>query len=162
MPGAFIPYFDTSGKKVPFFQIRHQEGSQRRFTFVKDITPICYGFECLPKMKKFLCFTEGSRDSVILRMCGIPAIALPSASSDKLVNGLVNYANAHNLRVVAICDKDEAGERLVEALQTASVGFYDARTPVGKDVGDFYAQKGLECVRRYYKRFITQEGLVTR
>lgn len=162
MPGTFIPYFDVTGKKVPFFQIRHSEESKRRFTFVKDITPICYGFECLPKMKKYLCFTEGSRDSVILRMCGIPAIALPSASSNKLITGLANYADAHKLKVVAICDRDEAGEMLVKALQTASKAFYDRRTPVGKDVGDFYAQKGLESVKAYYQRYITQEGLVTR
>lgn len=27
------------------------------------------------------------------------------------------------------------------------------RTPVGKDVGDFYAEKGLAEVAKYYKKF---------
>ena len=31
--------------------------------------------------------------------------------------------------------------------------YIDARTPVGKDVGDFYEQKGLEEVRRYYAKY---------
>lgn len=162
MPGVFIPYFGTSGKTVPFFQIRHPEGGQRRFTFAKDITPICYGMECLKYMKDYLCFTEGSRDSVILRMCGVPAIALPSASSTKLVKGMVSFAKNHNLLMVAICDKDKAGEVLLKALRDACVPFLDARTPVGKDVGDFYAQKGLESVNAYYKQFAVKKGLVTR
>lgn len=162
MDGTFIPYFDATGTKVPFFQIRHQEGNSRRFTFVKDITPICYGLECLKYMNEYLCFTEGSRDSVILRMCGIPAVALPSASSDSIMKGLISYAKERHLMPVAICDKDEAGERLLKALHSASTAFLDARTVVGKDVGDFYAQNGLESVSEHYKRFKVQEGLITR
>lgn len=160
--GVFIPYFDATGRHVPFFQVRHPEGGQRRFTFAKDITPICYGFECMSKMKEYLCFTEGSRDSVILRMAGVPAIALPSASSTKMMEGLIKYAKDRKLIPVAICDKDEAGEMLLKALKTACMPFIDARTSVGKDVGDLYAKNGLKCVVEQYKKYAVQEGLVTR
>ena len=148
--GVFIPYFDASGKYVPFYQVRHLEG-ERRFTFAPGITPICYGLEQLAKCKDYLCFTEGSRDSVILGMVGVPAIALPSASSDKLLEGLCDYCAKHSLMLVCIGDRDEAGDKLIQKLKC---GALDYRTPVGKDVGEFYEEKGLEAVREHYSLFI--------
>lgn len=147
--GIFIPYFDTTKTVVRFWQVRHTEG-ERRFTFAPGITPICYGMEMLPKCEKYLCFTEGSRDSVILGMVGVPAIALPSASSDKLLNGIADYCLKHQLTLVAVGDRDEAGEKLLAKLP---IGALDFRTPVGKDVGEFYEQEGLEAVKRYYEMF---------
>lgn len=147
--GIFIPYFDTTKTVVRFWQVRHTEG-ERRFTFAPGITPICYGMEMLPKCQQYLCFTEGSRDSVILGMAGVPAIALPSASSDKLLNGIADYCLKRQLTLVAVGDRDEAGEKLLAKLP---IGALDFRTPVGKDVGDFYEQEGLEAVKRYYEMF---------
>lgn len=152
-PGIFIPYFDTTKKFVPFFQIRHLEGD-RRFSFAPGITPICYGMEQLPKCQKYLCFTEGSRDSVILGMAGVPAVALPSASSKIALAGMMKYCTEHNLIPVAICDRDEAGEKLLQSIEGVAL---DARTPVGKDVGDFYEKEGLEAVKSYYSKFAVLE-----
>lgn len=151
-PGIFIPYFDTTRQFVPFYQIRHLEG-ERRFTFAPGITPICYGFEQLPRCKKYLCFTEGSRDSVILGMVGVPAIALPSASSNKLMEKLMAYCRRNHLRPVAICDRDEAGESLIAE---CGCPILDFRSPVGKDVGDFFEKEGLEAVRKYYSMFAVE------
>lgn len=148
--GIFIPYFDTTKTVVRFWQVRHLTG-ERRFTFAPGITPICYGLEQLPKCKRYLCFTEGSRDSVILGMVGVPAIALPSASSDKLLNGIASYCQKNQLTLVAVGDRDEAGEKLLEKLP---IGALDFRTPVGKDIGEFYEQKGLEAVKNYYEMFV--------
>lgn len=148
-PGIFIPYFDASGKFVPFYQVRHLTG-ERRFTFAPGITPICYGLEQLRYCKQFLCFTEGSRDSVILGMVGVPAIALPSASSDKLLDGLTGYCRKNSLILVCVGDRDEAGEALLKKLHG---GALDMRTPVGKDIGEFYEQKGLEAVKQCYAMF---------
>lgn len=150
-PGIFIPYFDATRKYVPFFQVRHLQG-ERRFSFAPGITPICYGLEQLKYCDNYLCFTEGSRDSVILGMVGVPAIALPSASSDKLLGGISKYCAKHSLTLVCVGDRDEAGESLIEKLPCATL---DYRTPVGKDVGEFYEQKGLEAVREYYAMFAT-------
>ena len=51
---------------------------------------------------------------------------------------------------MAVCDRDEAGQKLLDNLD---VPFVDMRTPVGKDVGDFYAEKGLAEVAKYYSKF---------
>lgn len=152
-PGIFIPYFNIDRTRVPFFQIRHTEGD-RRFTFVKDITPIAYGQEMLRKCKRYLCFTEGSRDAIILGMAGVPAVAMPSSASGKILERMCNWCLENRIIPVAVCDRDEAGSKLLESL---TVPFLDKRTPVGKDVGDFYAQKGLKAVMDYYKQFRVED-----
>lgn len=148
--GIFIPYFNPQRTKVLFYQIRHLSG-ERRFTFAPKVTPIVYGMEVLPSCTRFLCVTEGSRDSVILRMAGLPAVALPSASSDKLLEGLCSYCMKNGLTMIWVGDKDEAGESL---MAKASCPMIDYRTPVGKDIGDFYEDAGLEAIKEHYKMFI--------
>lgn len=148
--GVFIPYFDADRSRVDFFQVRHPDGSERRFTFAPGCSPTIYGKECIKFAKRYLCFTEGSRDSVILRMCGIPSVALPSASSGTLLKRLARYCAERGTILVAVSDRDEAGDKLLANLTTP---YIDMRTPVGKDVGDFYAEKGLTEVNNYYKRF---------
>ena len=147
--GVFIPYFNEDRSKVEFFQVRHDD-PERRFTFAPGCTPTLYGKECLRFAKKYICFTEGSRDSVILRMCGIPTVAVPSASSGHILRELSNLCVERRAILVAISDRDEAGEKLLANLD---VPYIDMRTPIGKDVGDFYAEKGLEEVAKYYKEF---------
>lgn len=51
---------------------------------------------------------------------------------------------------MAVSDRDEAGEKLLANLD---VPYINMQTPVGKDVGDFYAEKGLAEVAKYYKKF---------
>ena len=148
--GVFIPYFNEDRTRVDFFQVRHPDGGDRRFTFAPGCTPTIYGKECIRFAERYLCFTEGSRDSVILRMCGIPAVALPSASSGHLLRNLGRFCIERGTILVAVCDRDEAGQKLLDNLD---VPYLDMRTPVGKDVGDFYAEKGLEEVAKYYDKF---------
>lgn len=149
-PGIFIPYFNPNRTKVLFYQIRHLTG-ERRFTFAPKVTPIVYGMEVLPSCKRFLCVTEGSRDSLILRMAGVGAVALPSASSDKLLDGLCSYCMKNRLKLVWVGDRDDAGEAL---MAKATCPLLDYRTPIGKDVGDFFEEQGIEAVREYYKMFM--------
>lgn len=147
--GVFIPYFNEDRSTVEFFQVRHTEG-ERRFTFAPGCTPTIYGKECIRFAERYLCFTEGSRDAVILRMCGIPAVAIPSASSGHLLRELSRICTERRTILVAISDRDEAGEKLLANLD---VPYIDMRTPVGKDVGDFYAEKSLAEVAKYYNKF---------
>lgn len=148
--GVFIPYFDDDRRRVEFFQLRHDGRSDRRFTFAPGCEPGLYGKECIKMAERYLCFTEGSRDSVILRMCGIPAVAVPSASSGKLLRELGHAMLDKHIILVAVSDRDDAGNKLLEELD---VPYLDMRTPVGKDVGDFYAEKGIAEVNKYYKKF---------
>ena len=155
-PGIFIPYFNMTRDKVPFFQIRHLEGD-RRFTFAKDITPIMWGFDVLPKVEKSLCFTEGTRDAAILRSLGIPAVAMPSSSSGRILNGLEKWCGERGIELVAVCDKDEAGEGLMKTLKSP---FLDVRSPVGKDVGDFLQECGREAIRAFYGHLSISKELI--
>ena len=148
-PGVFIPYFNLSREKVIYFQIRHLEGD-RRFTFPKGLSPAVYGLEQLRYCKRYLTFTEGSRDSVILGMAGVPAVALPSAASGTHLKKMEQYAKDKGLILVCAGDRDEAGDRLISNLTGP---FIDARTPVGKDIGDLYEQQGLEGVKKYYGQY---------
>ena len=154
--GIFIPYFNMEKDRVPFFQIRHLEGD-RRFTFAKDITPIMWGFDVLPKVSGWLCFTEGTRDAAILRSIGVPAVAMPSSSSGKILQGLEKWCSERGIELIAVCDKDEAGEKLMEALQKP---FLDVRSPVGKDVGDFLKERGVEALKAFYGHLSISEGII--
>lgn len=58
----------------------------------------------------------------------------------------------HGLTLVCVGDRDEAGDKLISNITGP---FIDARTPVGKDVGDFYAERGLEEVKKYYDVYRT-------
>lgn len=148
-PGLFIPYFSTGRDKVVYFQIRHDEG-ERRFTFAKGVSPLVYGLEQLSKMSKYLVFTEGSRDSVILGMAGVPAVALPSASSGSHLKKMEQYAEENNLILVCAGDNDEAGDKLISNITGP---YIDARTPIGKDIGELYEQEGIEGVKKYYGNY---------
>lgn len=154
MPGIFIPYFTLDRKTVCFYQIRHLQG-ERRFSFASGYTPTLYGLENLAKAKQFVAYTEGSRDAVILNMVGVPAVALPSASSANLLHKLCDYCIEHSLMLFAICDKDKAGDALIRELTCPAI---DMRTPVGKDIGDFFEEQGLEAVRKYYAPIALSEA----
>lgn len=147
-PGLFIPYFNLDRSRVIYWQIRHPNGAERRFSFPRGCSPQVYGLEQIPKMGRYLPFTEGSRDSVILGMAGIPAVALPSASSHAHLKRMAEYAKRNGKILLAISDNDDAGSKLLEGLD---VPFIDARTPVGKDIGDLYQQQGIEGVKKYYE-----------
>lgn len=149
--GIFIPYFNVERSKVRFWQIRHEEGSDRRFTFARGCRPIVYGLDTLHHVERYLVFTEGARDSAILRGVGVPAVALPSASSGAQLNRMEQYATDHGLVLVCCGDRDEAGDRLISNIKGP---YIDARTPVGKDVGDLFEQRGMEGVRREYAKYI--------
>lgn len=101
--------------------------------------------------------TGNCRDAAILRSIGVPAVALPSASSGKIMKGLEKYCNDNKIRMVAICDKDEAGEGLLKTLQSP---YTDLRSPVGKDVGDFLAERGIEALRAFYAPLQISQELI--
>lgn len=153
--GIFIPYFNFDRTKIPFFQIRHPDGSERRFTFASGSTPIPYGLECIQQMDRWLVVTEGSRDAAILRLCDVPAVALPSASSQRLLERLYGLSRSRGLSLVYAGDRDSAGDKL---LANFNHPYIDARTPVGKDVGDLFERYGEEGVKEYYDKYRINKG----
>lgn len=150
----YIPYFDINRSVVHYYQIRYLEGDTR-FTVAPGVKQIAYGLEMLPRCKKYLCFTEGSRDSVILGMAGVPAVAMISASSNQTLDGMMKYAKANNLEPIAVCDNDEAGDKLLDNLSSYVLDYRVSKID-GKDVGDLYEKKGLDAVKQMYKNFIQE------
>ena len=149
----FIPYFSMTRKRIPFYQIRHTQGD-RRFTFAQGHEPIAYGLDVLPDVKKYLFVTEGSRDSIILRWAGVNAIALPSASSIKILDGLQKYVEEHNILLCWCGDRDEAGERLMGNIK---IPYVDCRCDY-KDIGEMLEAEGINKIKERYESYIERES----
>lgn len=144
----FIPYFNALRTAIPFYQIRHTQG-ERRFTFAPGQTPIVYGQDVLPDVKKYLFVTEGSRDSVILRWAGLNAVALPSASSLNSEDWLAKYVKENKIMICWCGDRDEAGEKLRKNLHALHI---DVRCDY-KDIGEMLVREGINKIREKYEKY---------
>jgi 5S rRNA maturation endonuclease (ribonuclease M5) len=142
----FIPYFSSSKDSIPFAQWRHLSG-ERRFTFLKDAKPTCYGTWNLDNPKLFV--VEGTSDCAALDYCGVPWIGLPSASSGELMKKLAKYCLRENVELIYAGDNDAAGEKLREALdEVMSYRVLQARHPY-KDWGEMLEAEGIESIVSY-------------
>lgn len=148
--GIFIPYFSVGRDKIMFYQIRHLEGD-RRFSFLSGVTPIANGYEVLKDMHKYLPFTEGASDRAVLEYAGIPAIALPSASSTSILKAMAKYAKNNGLTLVACGDNDAAGDKLLSCLDGVST-YIDMRPPKPyKDYGEMFEAKGIDSIKSHLR-----------
>lgn len=146
MSSYFIPYFSGSKRAVPFAQWRHLKGD-RRFTFLKDAKPTCYGTWNLDNDTLFV--VEGTSDCAVLDFAAVPWIGLPSAASAELMKALAKHCKEKGITLVYAGDNDEAGDKLREALD--SVSSYRLKQPpkAYKDWGDFLVAEGVEAVSDY-------------
>lgn len=143
----FIPYFSGSRRAIPFAQWRHLSG-ERRFTFLKDAKPTCYGtWNLEPGEKIFI--VEGTSDCAVLELCGIPWIGMPSSASGELMKTLAVWCGQNNVQLVYAGDNDDAGDKLREALE--SVSAYRVCQPPEryKDWGDFLVGTDIDTVTEY-------------
>lgn len=142
----YIPYFNMSQTQIPFSQLRHLTG-ERRFTFLKDARPIAYGLWNLDNTKLFL--VEGASDAAVMQHCSVPWIAMPSAASKTICEGLAGYCKENGIQLVFAGDNDSAGEKLREALDgLIPYRVKQARTPY-KDWGEMFEAEGIDSVRNY-------------
>lgn len=150
----FIPYFSASKQSIPFAQWRHLSG-ERRFTFLKDARPTCYGTWNLDNAMLFV--VEGTSDAAVLEYCAVPWIALPSASSGELIKPMAKYCADNGIELVYAGDNDAAGDKLREALDEVTP--YRIKQPPKKykDWGDFYEAEGFEIVQDYCNRELFPE-----
>jgi DNA primase len=143
----FIPYFSRSKKTIPFAQWRNLEGPVR-FNFWKDAKPTMYGtWNLEPGEKIFL--VEGCSDLAVLDHCMVPAIATPSASQPELVKAMAKWCAENDVQLVYAGDRDEAGNKVREALD--DVVAYRVRQPREpyKDYGDMFEAEGLKSVQNW-------------
>lgn len=158
-PGIFIPYFTVNKQRIPFYQVRHFEGD-RRFTFAKGSSPVCYNYPALNREGNYLAVVEGPSDAAVLSYAGVRVVAIPSASMGRMVKSMEEWAKPHN-QIIAWCgDRDSAGTRLMSNLSHA---YIDLRPPEPyKDYGDLYEAKGIKAVREALAPILPTEEYKTK
>lgn len=145
-PGIFIPYFSVSGDRIPFYQVRHLEGD-RRFTFARGASPICYNYPALKQGGRFLAVVEGPSDTAVLSLAGARVVGVPSASLGRMVKKMDKWAADNDVTIAWCGDRDTAGDKLMANLEHC---FIDLRPPEPyKDYGDVYEAEGIDGVRKY-------------
>lgn len=145
--GYFIPYFDPYKQTIPFAQTRHLDGD-RRFTFLKDARPTAYGkWNILNNKKLFV--VEGTSDGAVMEFCGIPWIAMPSASSAQIIRELALFCREQKIKLVYAGDNDTAGDKLKEALGEV-ISYRVCQPPKQfKDWGDYFESVGEAAVLQH-------------
>jgi hypothetical protein len=145
--GIFIPAFNADRSQAPFCQVRHLEGD-RRFSSPSRVKPLVFGMESIQRMAYYIPFVEGNRDRAVLEMVGVPCLAIPSASSGKLLKSVAKYANDRGAVLVACSDKDDAGDDLLRSLDSVAP-YVDNRPPKPyKDYAMMYEELGANAVRK--------------
>jgi len=148
MNSYFIPYFSRSKTSIPFAQYRHLTGD-RRFTFLKDAKPTCYGTWNLEPGNPKIFIVEGTSDCAVLDYVAVPWIGLPSAASGELLKAMAKFATEMGIELVYAGDNDAAGDKLREALdEVAPYRVKQPRKP-HKDWGDFLEAEGFDAVNDY-------------
>lgn len=154
--GIFIPYFSKGRDSIYFFQVRHLEGD-RRFSFPPGQNPIANGFESLPRAKRYLAFTEGASDRAVLEFAGVPTLAIPSASSFAILEGMAKYAKEGGLVLVACTDVDTAGDNLLHHL-ASHAAYIDMRPPKPyKDYGEMFEAVGIEPIKERLRMLLPKK-----
>ena len=146
--GIFIPAFNASRTRIPFCQVRHLEGD-RRFSFPSRVKPLAFGMESVQQFTRYVAFTEGNSDRAVLEAAGIPAIAIPSGSSGKLLRSIGEWAVRENLLMVAVSDNDAVGDKLLRSLDGVAP-YIDARVNKYKDIGEKLEAEGISSIVREY------------
>ena len=145
--GIFIPAWNTDRSAIPFCQVRHADGFDRRFSFPSGEEPLAFGYESLSRAKKFLAFTEGNSDRATLELAGIPTIAIPSAASGAILRRMGEWATSNNRILVACSDNDTAGSKLLKSLDGVAP-YIDARPQGYKDYNEMYQAEGMSAIER--------------
>ena len=103
-----------------------------------------YGVRSFDDATDWIGITEGELDSLILRQIGIPAVAIPGASSWE--NHWKNVFEDLS-RVYVFADADAAGEGLYERLRDRlDSPVLKVRLPSGEDVNSTYLKYGAQAI----------------
>lgn len=143
-----IPYLTPAGPVNFRFRCLQQhncsEAGHGKYLGLEGQETNLFNVSDLKKPGDAVAVCEGELDAMTLSMCGIPAVAVPGASSWKKHYRL---CLEDFTRVYAFGDADDAGKslnkRLIEAVRAIPV-----RLPKGEDVNSLYLKGGADGLRR--------------
>lgn len=143
-----LPYITPAGVVNFRFRCLKQhscsEAGHGKYLGLEGLETNLYNVTDLKRPGDAIAVCEGELDAITLSMCGIPAVAVPGASSWKKHFRL---CLEDFTRVYAFGDADEAGKglnkKLIEAVRAIPV-----RLPRGEDVNSLYLKEGPDGLRR--------------
>ena len=148
--GYSIPYLSATGKPV-MVKVRRAADSEARYKYITEahdfpLEQRTHLFNVAAVLQPSVVIAEGEFDAMILEQCGIPAVAVPGASTwheswTPLIPG----------DAVIAFDGDSAGregaEKLLATLSTRGRAVRLATLPDGYDITDLYLAEGCEAVK---------------
>lgn len=142
-----LPYITPAGVVNFRFRCLQQhscsEARHGKYLGLEGLETNLYNVADLKKPGDAIAVCEGELDAITLSMCGIPAVAVPGASSWKKHYRL---CLEDFTKVFAFGDADDAGKglnkKLIEAVRAIPV-----RLPKGEDVNSLYLKGGQDALR---------------
>lgn len=136
-----IPYLQPAG--VTFMKFRRLgDGPGPKYDAVSGLTARIYNTPILSRVRE-LVITEGEIDCATFLELGIPAVAVPGATSWKR-----EYNRIFRNRLVTVfCDGDEAGRKMGSTLTNELMGCRMIEAPDGEDANSCYLKYGADWLR---------------
>lgn len=150
-----IPYITDHGPVAIRFRCMKdhncKEQGHGKYLSVKNGATTLYGVRSFDDATDWIGITEGEIDSIILRQIGIPAVAIPGASTwqDHWVNVFEDLS-----RVYVFADADASGEGLYKKLRDRLTGIQvlEVKLPQGEDVNSTFLKYGAEAIVKRIKK----------
>lgn len=143
-----IPYLTPAGPVNFRFRCLEQHGCSEaghgKYLGLEGLETNLYNVGDLKKTGDAVAVCEGELDAITLSMSGIPAVAVPGASSWKKHYRL---CLEDFTRVYAFGDADDAGKSLNKKL-IESVRAVPVRLPKGEDCNSLYLTGGADALKR--------------
>lgn len=67
-----------------------------------------------------------------------------------MLQRMCKYVSDRGYILVWVGDRDDAGDKLQTNI---TIPYIDARPSIGKDIGELYATKGIEGVKKEYEKY---------
>ncbi len=149
-----IPYLTDFGPVAISFRCMQdhscKEAGHGKYLKPKNQETTLYGVRSFDDATDWIGVTEGELDSLILRQMGIPAVAVPGATSWKehWVNVFEDLS-----RIYVFADGDDAGRKMLGVFRDKlSMPVLKVTLPEGEDVNSTFLKYGAEGILKRIKK----------
>lgn len=153
--GIFIPYVEEGKMITARLRLVNPKPDQPRFLSMPGNTMHPYNLDVVMTHKDVF-VTEGETDCLTANMLGLPAVAIPGATSGKAIARLIAKAQEYGTRLIVIPDNDEAGEKFTHRLMMegfdAKVAVDVIHVPFTKDLNDWYLKADGDQTNEFVNR----------